>query len=94
MRVKTDSEIRERPQKFGLSSFLSSNTWHTRPGRHFVPCKTDFEKEKTPAVLQSTVAAKREIAETIIIFSIGKQVNELFATHLEAEHFTSLTNSR
>ena len=73
--------------------YLLSNTSHTRPGRHLGPCKTDFEKINTPAVLQSTVAAKLEVAETIIIFSIGEQVNEPFATHLEAVHFTSLTNS-
>ena len=75
VKVKTDSETWERPPKFGLSAFLQSNTHQACPGRHFTPFKTDFEKEKKTAVLQSAVLAKLEIAGTIM-FSIGKQVIE------------------
>lgn len=40
---------------------------HSCPGGHFVPCKTDFEKKKKTAVLQSTVVPNLKYLELLFI---------------------------
>ena len=89
VKEKTDSETWERPPKFGQSAFLWSNTCHACPGRHFVPCETDFGKEKKTAVLQSAVVAKLEIAGTIIYFSLlaNKLLNHFEVSNLSFSIF-------
>lgn len=54
-----------------------------------MPCKTDFEKKKKTAVLQSTVVAKLEIAGTIIYFSLlaNKLLNHFEVSNLSFSIF-------
>ena len=54
-----------------------------------MPCKTDFEKKKKPAVLQSAVVAKLEIAGTIKYFSLlaNKLLNHFEVSNLSFSIF-------